>query len=62
MSTSVIEQLNLSPQERRIVVIIAVIVFVVLNFLLVWPHFNDLSKAGESWNRRARILSPGTKS
>jgi hypothetical protein len=61
MSTSVIEQLNLSPQERRIVVVIAVIVFIVLNFLLVWPHFSDLSKVRaeldqtrkdiESWNK-----------
>jgi Tfp pilus assembly protein PilO len=39
-----LDQLNLTPQERRIVVIIAVVVFVVLNLLLVWPHFKDLAQ------------------
>lgn len=39
---SFLDQLNLTPQERRIVVVIAVVVFVVLNLLLVWPHFKDL--------------------
>jgi hypothetical protein len=33
--------LNLSPQERRLVVGVLVVVFVFLNFWLVWPHFND---------------------
>jgi Tfp pilus assembly protein PilO len=39
-----LDQLNLTPQERRIVVVIAVVVFVVLNLLLVWPHFKDLGQ------------------
>jgi Tfp pilus assembly protein PilO len=39
-----LDQLNLTPQERRIVVVIAVVVFVVLNLLLVWPHFKDLAQ------------------
>src|SRR5271170_4645757 len=39
-----LDQLNLTAQERRIVVIIAVVVFVVLNLLLVWPHFGDLAR------------------
>jgi Tfp pilus assembly protein PilO len=42
--TSFLDQLNLTPQERRIVVVIAVVVFGVLNLLLVWPHFSDLAK------------------
>lgn len=41
---SFLDQLNLTPQERRIVVVIAVVVFVVLNYLLVWSHFGDLGK------------------
>jgi Tfp pilus assembly protein PilO len=44
MNTSFLDQLNLTPQERRIVVVIAVVVFVVLNLLLVWPHFGDLAR------------------
>lgn len=43
MNGGVLDQLNLTPQERRIVVVIAVVVFVVLNLLLVWPHFKDLA-------------------
>jgi len=37
----IFETLNLSPQERRLVVGVLVVVFVFLNFWLVWPHFND---------------------
>jgi hypothetical protein len=44
MNTSFLDQLNLTPQERRIVVAIAVVVFVVLNLLLIWPHFGDLKR------------------
>ena len=32
---------QLRPQERRWVVGIAFVVFVMLNYLLVWPHFKD---------------------
>ena len=56
-----LDQLNLTPQERRIVVVIAVVVFVVLNLLLVWPHFKDLGqvrkqlddtrKKMQAWNK-----------
>jgi len=58
---SFLDQLNLTPQERRIVVVIAVVVFVVLNLLLVWPHFGDLARVRleldqtrdtmQSWNK-----------
>jgi Tfp pilus assembly protein PilO len=34
-------QLNLTPQERRIVVAIGLVVIVVLNMLFVWPHFGE---------------------
>ena len=36
-----LNQLNLTPQERRIVVIIFLVVIVVLNLLFVWPHFGE---------------------
>lgn len=36
-----LDSLNLRPQERRLVVAIGVVLFVVLNFWLVWPHFGD---------------------
>jgi len=42
--SSYFDKLNLRPQERRLVVGILVVIFVVLNVLLVWPRFSD-------WNR-----------
>jgi hypothetical protein len=35
-----LSQLNLTPQERRIVVIIFLVVIVILNLLFVWPQFS----------------------
>lgn len=35
------DRLNLSPSERRLVVIILVIAVVVLNYWLIWPRFGD---------------------
>lgn len=32
---------RLSPMERRFVVVVAVAVFIALNFMFVWPHFGD---------------------
>jgi Tfp pilus assembly protein PilO len=39
--TSIFANLNLRPQERRLVVFVGIVVFVVLNIWLVWPHFGD---------------------
>jgi Tfp pilus assembly protein PilO len=39
--TSLLGKLNLRPQERRLVVLVLIVVFVVLNVWLVWPHFGD---------------------
>jgi Tfp pilus assembly protein PilO len=42
-------QLNLTPSERRIVVVIFLVVIVVLNLLFVWPRFSD-------WGRMTKQL------
>lgn len=39
-----IQRLNLRPQELRLVVFVAAIVFVFLHFWLVHPHFKDWSQ------------------
>jgi Tfp pilus assembly protein PilO len=39
-----LSQLGLTAQERRIVVGIFMVVFVVLNYLFVWPSFGDWGK------------------
>src|SRR5262245_6334895 len=41
---SVFAKMNLTPQEQRLVVAIALVVFVVLNVWFIWPHFKDLSR------------------
>jgi Tfp pilus assembly protein PilO len=68
---SFLDQLNLTPQERRIVVVIAAVVFIVLNWLLVWPHFKDLSQVRKQldatrntmveWNKAILLdMAPGS--
>lgn len=42
--SSYLDKLNLRPQERRLVVGIGIVVFIVVNVWLVWPRFGD-------WNR-----------
>ena len=42
---SFLDRLNLRPQERRLVVGVLVIVFVVVNLWFVWPHAGDLKIA-----------------
>lgn len=42
--TDFLDKLNLRPQERRLVVGILVVIFIVLNVLLVWPHFGDWAR------------------
>jgi hypothetical protein len=39
-----LDQLNLTPAERRVVVAIGLVVIVVLNLLFVWPHFGEWTK------------------
>ncbi len=41
---SLFDKLNLRPQERRLVVIVGIVVFVVLNFWLVIPMFGEYGK------------------
>src|SRR5688572_722853 len=41
---SIFDKLNLRPQERRLVVIVGIIVYAVVNVWFVIPHFGDLGK------------------
>jgi len=41
--TSFLDKLNLSPQERRLVVVVAIVVFIVLNIWLIWPEFGSVT-------------------
>jgi len=52
--TSLFDKLNLTPAERRLVVIVGIVVFVVLNFWQVFPMFGDYGKY-EQWTRDANV-------
>jgi Tfp pilus assembly protein PilO len=39
-----VNRLNLRPQERRLLVIVATVVVFLLNYWFVWPHFQDLKR------------------
>ncbi len=39
------DNLNLRPGERRLIVLVAIVTFIVLNFWFVWPHRNDWKQA-----------------
>jgi Tfp pilus assembly protein PilO len=43
--TNPLDRLNLRPFEKRLVVGVAVVLFIVLNFWFVVPHFSDLGQA-----------------
>lgn len=42
--TSILDKLNLRPGERRLVVVVALVVFVLLNLMFVWPQFKEWSR------------------
>jgi Tfp pilus assembly protein PilO len=48
-----LDRLNLRPFEKRLVVGVAAVLFVVLNAWFVFPHFSDLAQAQD---RRAEAL------
>ncbi|HWN93442.1 MAG TPA: hypothetical protein VNT99_00295 [Methylomirabilota bacterium] len=39
--TSLFDKLNLRPNERRLVIIVAIVVFILLNAFFVWPEFGE---------------------
>ncbi len=42
--SSLFDKLNLRPNERRLVIIVAIVVFIIVNAIFVWPHFGDWGK------------------
>ena len=47
---------NLRPMERRLVVGVAVVVVLVLNWLFVWPHFSDWGNSTRRMNAASHKL------
>jgi type II secretory pathway component PulM len=54
---SAFDRLNLRPFERRLVVGVGTVVFVVLNLVFVWPYFSERGKAIEDLEGARRKLA-----
>jgi Tfp pilus assembly protein PilO len=54
--SSYFDKLNLRPQERRLIVGILVVIFIVLNVLLVWPKFGAWAKTRAALENAQRDL------
>lgn len=54
---SIFDKLNLRPQERRLVVIVGIIVFAVVNVWFVIPHFGDLGRTRNKRNYARQTLA-----
>jgi hypothetical protein len=57
MRKSYLDRMNLRPSEKRLVVAIALVMFVVLNWALVIPHFSDWGKVQFRMNKARRTLT-----
>jgi len=56
--TTLLDRLNLRPQERRLVVMAAAVLFLVLQFWLVWPHFQEWGQTKTAReNARRKLLT-----
>jgi hypothetical protein len=55
--TNPFDQINLRPQERRILVVVGLIIFIVLNILLVTPLFGQLAAAEGQLDKSKRTLA-----
>lgn len=56
MRTSIFDKLNLRPQERRLVVITGLAIFVVLNIWFVWPFFGEWAVVERKMERSRQTL------
>jgi Tfp pilus assembly protein PilO len=57
MKSSFFDRLNLRPQERRLVVIVGLLIFVLLNMWFVWPYFGEWSVVSSKMQRNRDNLA-----
>ena len=55
--SSFLDKLNLRPNERRLVVVVAIVVFIGLNIWLVFPVFGELGRAQQRVRDQRKLLS-----
>ena len=51
-----LDRLNLRPFERRLVVGVGTVLFIVLNMVFVWPYFSEYDKAVQARQSAERLL------
>lgn len=56
MKQSTFDKLNLRPQERRLIVITGLAIFVVLNIWFVWPYFSEWGEVRRQMDRNRLTL------
>lgn len=54
---SFFDKLNLRPNERRLVIVVAIVVFIIVNAIFVWPHFGDWGKLQKRQGESTRLLT-----
>ncbi len=54
--SSTLDRLNLRPQEKRLVIGVGIFVFLLINYFLVWPRFEDLHTHKQAMERSKRKL------
>lgn len=52
----VLDRLNLRPSEKRLVVVVGTVLFFVLNWWFVWPHFSDWARVQARMEKARRSL------
>lgn len=55
--SSALAKLNLRPQERRLIAFVAIVLFVVLNMMFIWPLFGDWEKLQAKKERTRTTLA-----
>lgn len=54
--SSTLDRLNLRPQEKRLVLGVGILVFLLVNYFLVWPRFDDLKTHKSAMERSRKKL------
>lgn len=54
--TGLLDRLNLRPAEKRLVVVVSMALFVVLNWWFVFPHFSDWARVQARMEKARRTL------
>ena len=61
MKASLFDKLNLRPAERRLVIVVGIVVFIIVNWIWVWPRFFDWGKLQSRRNAANSLLQQYNK-